>query len=167
VSVPVEEGLAYSWERAVWTGNAALSAAELDAALGMKTGEIADGLRINKALREVREAYGRKGYIFLSLKPKQEFADETRRVTYEFNLREGAQFRMGALVINGLAPADANRLKGKWTLRTGDVYNASYIDEFLKQNLMTVSRPGTMQQMETSVKPDRQKLIVDVTLDFK
>jgi outer membrane protein insertion porin family len=133
----------------------------------MKTGEIADGLKINKALREVREAYGRKGYIFLSLKPKQEFADETRRVTYAFDIREGAQFRMGALTVNGLASADANRLKEKWALRPGDVYNASYIDEFLKKNLMTVARPGTMQQIETSVKPDRQKLIVDVTIDFK
>lgn len=167
VSVPVEEGLAYSWDQAVWAGNAALTVAELDAALGMKNGEIADGLKINKALRDVREAYGRKGYIFLGLKPRQEFADETRRVTYGFDLKEGAQFRMGTLTINGLAAADANRLKEKWTLRAGDVYNASYVDEFLKKNLMTVSRPGTMQQLETSVKPDRQKLIVDVTLDFK
>jgi len=167
VSVPVEEGAAYSWEQAVWTGNAALTAAELDAALGMKTGEVADGLKINKALREVREAYGRKGYIFLSLKPRQEFADETRRVTYGFEIREGAQFRMGVLTIKGLAAADANRLKEKWALRPGDVYNASYVDEFLKKNLMSITRAGTMQQMETSAKPDRQKLTVDVTLDFK
>ncbi|MCA1565160.1 MAG: hypothetical protein LC803_05910 [Acidobacteria bacterium] len=167
VSVPVEEGAAYSWEQAVWAGNAALTAAELDAALGMKTGEIADGLKINKALREVREAYGRKGYIFLSLKPRQEFADETRRVTYGFDIKEGAQFRMGTLAVTGLAAADANRLKEKWTLRAGDVYDASYVDEFLKKNLMTVARPGTLQQIETSVKPDRQKLIVDVTLNFK
>lgn len=167
VSVPVTEGQAYSWEQAVWAGNSALGATELDAALGMKKGEIADGLKINKALREVREAYGRKGYIFLSLKSRQEFADETRRVTYGFDLREGAQFRMGTLSVNGLAAADANRLKEKWALRPGDVYNASYIDEFLKKNLMTVGRPGTMQKIETSVKPDRQKLTVDVTLDFK
>jgi outer membrane protein insertion porin family len=167
VSVPVEEGLAYSWERAVWAGNSALTAAELDAALGMKTGEIADGLKIDKALREVRAAYGRKGYIFLSLKPRQEFADDTRRVTYGFDIREGSQFRMGTLAVNGLAAADANRLKEKWALRPGDVYNASYVDEFLKKNLMSVARPGAMRKIETSVKPDRQKLTVDVTLDFK
>jgi len=167
LSVPVEEGLAYSWEQAVWAGNTALTTAELDAALGMKTGEIADGLKINKALREVREAYGRKGYIFLSLKPRQEFADATRRVTYGFDIKEGAQFRMGTLRVNGLAAADSNRLIEKWALKPGDVYNASYVDEFLKKNLMAVARPGTMQKLETSAKPDRQKLTVDVTLDFK
>lgn len=167
VSVPVEEGLAYSWEQAVWTGNAALAAAELDAALGMKAGEIADGLKIDKALRGVAEAYGRKGYIFLGIKPRQQFADETRRVTYEFNVREGAQFRMGALAVNGLPAADGARLKEKWALRPGDIYDASYVNEFLKRNLMSVARPGTLRNVETSVKPDRQKLTVDVTLNFK
>ncbi|MDQ1523149.1 MAG: hypothetical protein QOE47_1073 [Pyrinomonadaceae bacterium] len=167
VSVPVEEGIAYSWEQAVWAGNAALTAAELDAALGMQAGEIADGLKINKALRAVAKAYGRKGYIFLSLKPRQQFADETRRVTYEFDVREGSQFRMGALAINGLPAADAARLKAKWTLSPGDVYDASYIDAFLQNNLMSVNRPGMLRNVETSVKPDRQKLTVDVTLNFK
>jgi outer membrane protein insertion porin family len=167
VSVPVEEGHAYSWEQAVWSGNAALSTAELDAALGMKRGEIADGLKINKALGEVREAYGRKGYIFLSLKPRQEFADDARRVTYGLDIKEGAQFRMGALVVTGLASADANRLREKWALRPGDVYNASYLNEFLKKNLMSVSRAGTMQRIDTSAKADRQKFTVDVTLAFK
>jgi hypothetical protein len=74
---------------------------------------------------------------------------------------------MGTLTVAGLAAADANRLKEKWTLRSGDVYDASYVDEFLKKNLMTVARPGTMWKIETAVKPDRQKLVVDVTLDFK
>jgi outer membrane protein assembly factor BamA len=167
VSVAVEEGAAYTWEQAVWAGNVALTAAELDAALGMKTGELADGLKINKALRDVREAYGRKGYIFLSLKPRQEFADETRRVTYAFDVKEGSQFRMGTLAVTGLAAADANRFKEKWTLRPGDVYDASYVDDFLKKNLSGAARPGTLQQIETSVKPDRQKLTVDVTFNFK
>jgi len=167
VSLPVEEGMAYSWERSVWAGNTALAAAELDAALGMKAGEIADGLKINKGLAAVREAYGRKGHIFLGLKSKQIFADETRRVTYEFDIREGSQFRMGTLTISGLAAADANRLRERWTLRAGDVYNASYINEFLKKNLIVVERPGTIRNVETSVKPDRQKLTIDVALDFK
>jgi outer membrane protein insertion porin family len=167
VSVPVEEGLAYTWEQAVWAGNAALTPAELDAALGMKAGEIADGLKINKAIDEVRKAYGRKGYIFLSLKPRQQFADDTRRVTYGFDIKEGPQFRMGTFTVNGLSAADANRLKERWALRPGDVYNASYINEFLKKNLMSISRPDAIRNIETSVKPDRQKLTIDVTLNFK
>jgi outer membrane protein insertion porin family len=168
VAVPVEEGLAYSWERAEWEGNAALSAAELDAAFGMKTGELADGLKIDKSLMAVAKAYGRRGYMFLSLKPNVEFADATRRVTYRINVREGDQFRMGTLNITGLAAAETNRLKAMWKLQPGDVYDAYYSDEFMKQVMPLIFRPGRRPpQIEFSVKPDRQKLTADVTINFK
>jgi outer membrane protein insertion porin family len=168
VAVPVEEGLAYSWERAEWEGNAALSAAELDAAFGMKTGEVADGLKIDKSLAAVAKAYGRRGYLFLSLKPNVEFADATRRVTYRINVREGDQFRMGTLNLTGLSAADTNRLKALWKMQPGDVYDAYYSDEFMKLALPQIWRPGRRPpQIEFNVKPDRRKLTADVTINFK
>ena len=168
VAVPVEEGAAYTWERAEWAGNAALSAAELDAAFGMRTGELADGLKIDKSLMAVAKAYGQRGYLFLSLKPDVEFADATRRVTYRINIGEGEQFRMGTLNITGLSAADANRLKKTWKLQPGEVYDAYYSEEFMKKALPLVWRPGMKHpQIDFSVKPDRQKLTADVTIDFK
>lgn len=168
VAVPVEEGAAYSWERAEWEGNAALSAAELDAALGMRAGELADGLKIDKSLMAVAKAYGRRGYLFLRLKPDTQFADATRRVTYRINLKEGDQFRMGTLSITGLPAADTNRLKAMWKLQTGDVYDAHYSEEFMKKALPQILRPGMRPpQIDFSVKPDRQKLTADVTINFK
>jgi outer membrane protein assembly factor BamA len=44
VSLPVDEGYAYTWDKAEWSGNSTLPAESLSAALGMKTGERADGL---------------------------------------------------------------------------------------------------------------------------
>jgi outer membrane protein insertion porin family len=168
VTVPVEEGPAYSWERVEWAGNAALSAAELDAAFGMKTGELADGLKIDKSLMAVAKAYGRRGYLFLSLKPDVEFADANRRVTYRINIKEGEQFRMGALNITGLPAADVNRLKAIWKLQPGEVYDAYYSDEFMKKAMPLIWRPGLKHpQIDFSVKPDRQKLTADVTINFK
>jgi outer membrane protein insertion porin family len=168
VSVPVEEGPVYSWERAEWVGNAGLSAAELDAAFGMKTGELADGLKIDKALMAVAKAYGRRGYLFLSLKPDVEFADATRRVTYRVQIKEGEQFRMGTLDIKGLSAADTNRLKAMWKLQAGEVYDAHYSKEFMDKALLQILRPGRRPpQIEFSVKPDRQKLTADVTINFK
>jgi outer membrane protein assembly factor BamA len=168
VAVPVEEGPAYSWERAEWAGHAALSAAELDAAFGMKSGELANGLKIDKSLMAVAKAYGRRGYLFLRLKPDVEFADATRRVTYRISVQEGEQFRMGTLNIKGLPPSDINRLKAMWKLQTGEVYDAQYSEEFMQKALPQILRPGTRPpQIDFSVKPDRQKLTADVTIDFK
>ncbi|MFN2598596.1 MAG: POTRA domain-containing protein [Pyrinomonadaceae bacterium] len=90
VSVPVREGLAYNWGGARWTGNEALPVHELNFELGMKPGELADATKIKRSLGSVSRAYGRKGYLAISIKPQPEFDDATRTVTYTFDVREGA-----------------------------------------------------------------------------
>jgi outer membrane protein insertion porin family len=167
VAVPVREGVSYNWAGAQWSGNAALAAAELDAALGMKPGEVADGTKIKKALREVARAYGHKGYLNSALRPAPEFDDAGRRVTYRFEVREGPQYRMGELKIAGLAEADAEKLRARWALRAGEVFDQAYYEEFLKKNLSGVVQPGARPQVTMFVKPDREKLTADVNYSFK
>jgi outer membrane protein insertion porin family len=165
--VPVREGVSYNWAGAQWSGNAALAAAELDAALGMKPGEVADGTKIKKALREVARAYGHKGYLNSVLRPAPEFDDAGRRVTYRFEVREGPQYRMGELKITGLTEADAEKLRARWALRAGEVFDQTYYEEFLKKNLSGVVQPGARPQVTMFVKPDRERLTADVSYSFK
>lgn len=169
VSLPVEEGSVYSWDKGEWNGNAALSVQELEAALGMKTGELANGLKIDKGMGSVREAYGRKGYLAARVKPVPAFEGANQRVTYHIDINEGSQYRMGMLTISGLSESTANRLKGKWKLQPGDVYDASYLKEFIKKEIvLDASEIGfPPKKMGTEIKPDRQKLTVDVAINFK
>jgi outer membrane protein assembly factor BamA len=168
VTLPVREGIAYNWGSAQWTGNAALSPAELDAALGMKPGELANGKKIEKAVASVSRAYGRKGYLAVGLKPSPEFADEARSVTYRFEVSEGAQYHMGALNIVGLPDADIERLKAKWKLQPGDVYDAGYIQEFVRDAMRELVKPGGKPlRLGTEVNPNPAKLTADVTITFK
>jgi outer membrane protein assembly factor BamA len=167
VVLPVREGVSYNWAGAEWSGNSVLAPAELDAALGMKAGEVANGAKIKRALREVARAYGHKGYLNSSLKPAPQFDDAARRVTYRFEVREGAQYRMGELKITGLADADAEKLRARWTLRAGDVFDETYYEDFLKKNLSIVMQPGARPQVTLFLKPDREKLTADVNYTFK
>jgi outer membrane protein assembly factor BamA len=169
VSVLVEEGVAYSWEKAEWNGNNALSSEELINALGMKAGELANGLKIDKGIDSVREAYGQKGYLMPRTVAQPCFDDTTRRVTYTVALSEGPQFHMGDLVIVGFSEADARGLRDKWKLKKGDVYDATYLKAFLKAvipGVMTRLGPGA-GRIHTDMKPDRQNLTVDVTISLK
>jgi outer membrane protein insertion porin family len=168
VIVPVREGVAYNWSGARWSGNEALSSAELDAALGMRAGELANGAKINKSLMAVARAYSRKGYLAVALKPSQDFDDATRVVAYRFDVREGAQYHMGALNVAGLADADAERIKSKWTLKEGEVYDATYVETFVRQAISDVTRAtGKPVRVSVETVPDAQKRTVDVTLAFK
>lgn len=167
VTLPVREGVSYNWAGAEWSGNSVLAPAELDAALGMKAGEVANGAKIKKSLRGVARAYGHRGYLNSSLKPAPEFDDAARRVTYRFEVKEGAQYRMGELKITGLPEADAEKLRARWTLRAGEVFDEIYYEDFLKKNLSSVMQPDARPQVTMFVKPDREKLTADVNYSFK
>jgi outer membrane protein assembly factor BamA len=169
VSVPVEEGASYNWAGASWPGAAALTPAELDAALGMRAGEVANVEKIERQLmRGVRAAYGRKGYIAANWRESREFDDAARTVRYRFDLREGPQYRMGALHVAGLPEAEAARVRAMWKLPAGEVFDASYINAFTMRALPDLMRTlGREVRVGAETKPDPQKLTVDVTVSFK
>ena len=173
VTIPVDEGLAYSWDKAEWNGNQALTGDELSAALGMKTGEQADGFKIDKGLKDVHKAYSRKGYIAMHIKESSEFNDASQRVTYHFAVQEGPQYHMGNLIINGLSPELSQNLKESWALASGAVFDEGYPEDFRLNALPRFI--GTQMQRslafharaEIETKPNSQKLTVDVVITFK
>lgn len=173
VTVPVDEGIVYSWAKSEWNGNQSLSATELSAALGMKTGEVADGTKIDAGLKDVRKAYGQKGYLVVRVKESSQFDDSAHWVSYQFAVSEGPQYHMGNLIINGMAPDLTQELKQSWTLAPGAVFDESYVDDFRLNALPKFI--GTQMQRslafrataQTVTKPDAQKLTVDVIITFK
>jgi outer membrane protein insertion porin family len=170
----VDEGSIYVWDKAVWEGAQGLTPQELDNALGMKNREVANAVKIAKGLTLVRRAYGHKGYLGARVKPEPEFDDNARNVTYHFHVTEGPQYTMGDLIINGLSEADANNLRGRWRLLHREVFDDSYLDEFGKkvvpEFLKDAARAGNplpASKIESKVVPDHEKHTVDVTLNFR
>src|SRR5262249_49375603 len=160
----VDEGLAYVWDKAEWNGNRALTADELSTAFGMKSGELATGPRLDAGMKELTRAYSRKGYITGYARESVVFDDATHRVTFRFNVQEGAQYHMGNLTINGLTPELTDNLKQSWTLASGAVYDAGYVQDFGMNALprfigTQMQRSQAFRLMaDTTIKPDRQKL---------
>jgi outer membrane protein assembly factor BamA len=176
LSIPVIEGSVYLWDKAEWRGNEALAPAELDAALGMKEGEIANGIKFDQGLVEVENRYGHSGHLDVSLEAKPVFDEATSRVTFQIAVKEGPQYRMGKLLVKGLSAADAHVLEEKWKLKSGEIFDSSYSQKFFKSDageeiqriidarqVQGKSRP----QIDTAVAPNRLTLSADVTLEFK
>jgi outer membrane protein insertion porin family len=172
VTLTVQEGLQYTWAKAEWIDNKSFSASELDAALGMTPGELASITKINKGLHQVSKTFGTKGYITATLRPVRDFDDANKRVTFRFKVIEGAQYKMGALVITGLPDDVAARLKAQWKLMPGEVYNGSYLTEFINTVMVRdASVRGVLadksKKVSTSMASDRKSLTVSVTISVK
>lgn len=168
VTMQVDEGSVYTWDKAEWSGNAVLKEDALTAALGMKTGELANGLKIDKAIKAVFDAYAKRGYLTATFRPMPEFDDANRRVIYHYEVKEGQQYHMGALALRGFSDDEANRLKDRWKMQTGDVFDALYPSDFLKKNLREIMSPGAApKDIKADIKPDQQTLTVDVIISAK
>jgi outer membrane protein assembly factor BamA len=168
IALEAEEGAQYLWEKAVWEGNQALAAAELDAAMAMKEGAVADSTKIEAGFRAVSRAYGRLGYLSLTLKPAPVFADEQRRVSFQMTVAEGPQYRFGQVTVTGLPEAEAKRVRDRWKMQAGEIFNSDYPDSFVERLVKDgVVRPGSgVRNVGYHVKPDRQKAVADVEVQF-
>ena len=174
VTIPVEEGQAYRWAKSIWDGNDKLSIEELGPALGMNPGDVADGIKIDNGLKNVARTYGHRGYLTTTIKESIEYDDAASLVTYKFNITEGPRYFMGNLIVTGLPTADADELKGKWTLGSNAVFDESYVDTFRQgalrefmRGLTQRSRTGARINVEIQQKPDAQRLTVDVVIAFR
>lgn len=176
LTIPVTEGPVYLWSQAAWSGNQVLAAKELDEALAMKPGEVANGKKFDKGLHEAEEAYGNHGYIQAHMSPTPEFDDAASKVTFKIAVNEGPQFRMGSAEFKGFSADDAFILGKRWGLRNGEVYDRSYIARFFRDEAREITtRIGNERQaqgkprptFDTREKPNRQNLIVDVIIEMK
>jgi outer membrane protein assembly factor BamA len=166
VTLNVKEGPAYAWDHAEWTGNAVLTPGALDALVAMKAGDVADATRIDAGLRQVTEAYGKQGYILEHARSEPKLDEAQRRATFQFQVNEGPQFRMGTLEFAGITESDAETLAKKWQLKPGDVFDASYMKRY---QFEVISPLQTRSGARGSVRPDLdvERRVVSVKIVFK
>jgi outer membrane protein assembly factor BamA len=176
LTIPVNEGAVYLWTKAEWSGNQVLSPKELDDALGMKPGEVANGKKFDKGLSDVRQAYGKRGYIEARVDPTPEFDEGAPKVTFKIAVNEGPQYRMGTVEFKGVSPVDAALLAEKWTLKSGEVYDRTYTARFFRVDASEImSRIARERQaqgkplpnIDTQERPNSQTLMVNLTVQIK
>jgi outer membrane protein assembly factor BamA len=158
VTLRVEEGAPYMWDRAEWRGVSAIATKDLNAALGLKPGDVADVTTIETGLRQVRGAYRRLGYMQQrsTMTPRPDEA--TRRLVLDVTVEEGPQFRLGELTITGIGDQDADALRKKWTLKAGDIYDDSYVQQFRKEN----GTPARRLTVEPAI--DATRKVIDLKI---
>lgn len=176
LTIPVEEGPVYVWDKAEWSGNEALSTAALNEALGMTAGEVVKGSRFDKGLGAIRQAYSRIGHLEVVTKPVPVFDDAAGRASFKFEVKEGSRYTMGDLIVKGLDEANAQQVQEAWKLRRSEVFNAAYINHFLAVDGRETMRRISIRwqemgksppRVEQSVKTNPQSLTADVTLEFR
>jgi len=172
VYVPVSPGAVYHWKGVEWSGNSVLPSATLTNSLGLKSGDVADGMAIEAGWERVRDEYGRRGYMQAKVEPAATYDDAAHTVSYRARIDEGKPFHFGSMVITGLSPNAERRLRDAWPIPQGQLFDKAMFEEFLTK-LQTHSKeifldlPIHYDEVGHWLRPDEAKGTVDVLLDFK
>jgi outer membrane protein assembly factor BamA len=164
VDVAVTDGPVYAWDEPAWAGNALLSAKDLTAMMNIRAGSVADGSQLTVGLRKIREAYAVAGHVLAAVTYAPAVVAETKRVRLDMSVKEGPQFRMGAVEIAGLPPAEAASLQKRWRLKAGDVFDASYPSKFVADEVRPVLRRLKLRGAVPEMRADTPRQLVNVRI---
>ena len=101
---------------------------------GLETQErliTANTVRIGDNLKDIQKLYGSRGYVTATLAANPDFDDASSTVAIRIDVKEGFVYHMGELALRGLDNSLTAKLRNAWKIRPGDVYDASYLSEYL------------------------------------
>ena len=131
VTFAITPGLQYKLKSVEWAGNKEFPTDQLQKMVRAEPGQPANTNRLNDNLKDVQKLYGSRGYLTATIKVDAEFNDAAGTVTFHLDVKEGYVYHMGELEFRGLDNSLAAKLRSAWKLRFGEVYDATYIEEFL------------------------------------
>jgi outer membrane protein assembly factor BamA len=127
----VTPGQRYRLKELNWTGNQAFPTNVLQKMVRAQPGEPTNIVRIRDNLKDVQKLYGSKGYVTASLQAEANYDDAAGTVTILIVVKEGFEYHMGELEYRGLDNSLTAKLRDAWKIRFGEVYDATYLDEYL------------------------------------
>ncbi len=172
VYIPVVPGEIYRWKEAHWTGNALVSEFTLGGLLGLKPGDIADGMKIEAGWDSVREEYAHHGYLDAKPVVTPAYDDHAHTVSYSVSIQEGQQYRFGKMILTGISPAAERKLYAAWPFPAGAIFDKAKFEDLLAklqshQEQIFGELPVHYDNVGHWLQTDAARSTVDVLLDFK
>jgi len=144
----------------------------LNGLLGVKRGDVADGMQIEGAWDRAREEYAHRGYLEAKLDPLPAYDDQEHAVSYSVSIQEGPQYHFGKMILTGISPAAERKLHAAWPIAAGEIFDKAKFEDLLAklqthQEQVFGELPVHYENVGHWLQTDASKNTVDVLLDFK
>src|SRR5689334_2111261 len=170
VTVPVSEGKLYRLGQIKIEGNSIYSEEVIRQVIGLRSGEVANGQRITKALSEdLEKLYGRSGFIQYSYEVTPEFKPNPQNpaegiADFTVAITEGKQFTLRRLEFAGNTYTRDNVLRREVAVNEGDIFDKALWDfSVLKLNQLGFFDPIDKDK-DAEIRTDEETGEVDVNL---
>lgn len=131
VMFEVTPGQQYKLKSLAWSGNHEFPTETLQKMVRAEPGQPANTIRLADNLKDIQKLYGSRGFVTTAIKADAEFDDAAGTVVIHLDVKEGYVYHMGELEFRGLDNSLTAKLRGAWKIRSGDVYDSTYLSDYL------------------------------------
>ena len=129
ITYTLDEGKKYNFGRiTVKTENDKLKGENLELLLPIKTGQLYESEKIEKAVDALTYAAGAAGFAFVDIRPRDEGNPEKRTVDVTFNVKEGARVYIDKINIVGNTATLDRVIRREMKISEGDAYNKALVE---------------------------------------
>ena len=128
-TVTIKEGGIYKLGAIDFPASALVARADVEKILSKYPA--GSGRPLDLFLLAVRDAYHAKGYLDCAVVSRPSFNEATHVVNYSLEIAEGAQYRFAGVKFDGAPDPMAAKLKLAWKMASGDVFDESYLANFV------------------------------------
>lgn len=173
IKVPVTEGKVFRVGALKVEGSSIFSEEQILAYIGLKTGEIADGKRIQTAVDEdLKKVYGGQGFVQFYAEFTPEFKDNPAKpdegiVDITITVDEGKQFTLRRLEFTGNTFTRDKVMRREFLINEGDIYNQNYLEISVARLNQTQYFDPVDKDQDVEVRADEEKGDVDLIVKVK
>jgi outer membrane protein insertion porin family len=140
--------------------------------LGLKAGEVANGMAVEGGWDRIREEYGHQGYLEAKLEPVATYDESQHTISYAVNVVEGKQFKFNGMTVSGISLAAERMIRDSWPIKPGEVFDKKVFDQLLTNlelhhQVVFKDLPLHYETVGHWLQTDPEKGTVDILLDFK
>jgi outer membrane protein assembly factor BamA len=135
LTATIKPGEPYHVAQIDWAGAPFFTSKDFSEANKLHSGDLASQQALRASLAIIDAAYRRQGYMDVSVDASPQFDTTAHRVTYTVAVISGEQYHLREVQTAGLAPESRATFDAAWKLHPGDLYDATYVETFLKANI--------------------------------
>ena len=173
ITIPVTEGKIFRVGELKVEGNSIFSEQQILGAVGLRTGEIADGKRLQDAVYEdLKKVYGNQGFVNYNAEFEPEFKDNPTNpnegiVDITITIEEGKQFTLRRLEFTGNTFTRDRVMRREFLLNEGDIYNQQWLDISVARLNQTQYFDPIDKDQDVEIRTDEEEGNVDLIVKIK
>ena len=125
IEISVDRGVVYHFGKVSFKGNTLFSCQEIDSVFLARPGGIYAPEKLHKSAQNIKELYGRKGYIDAEAQYETQLSADKAQYAVQFTIDEGQQYKIGLVRIFGNVQTQSHVILRESLLVPGETFDSA------------------------------------------